>query len=53
MFNNYKNYSTYPKVTMYNITFSISIEVCGQLTNEFCYFHSLEISINCCYGCIL
>ena len=31
---------------MYNITFSINIEVCDQFIYEFCFFHSLEISIN-------
>ena len=27
---------------MYNITFSINIEVCDQFIYEFCYFQSLE-----------
>ena len=26
---------------------SINIEVCGQIIYVFCYFHSLENSINC------
>ena len=30
---------------MYNITFSINIEVCGQFIYEFCYFFSLEIAL--------
>ena len=30
---------------MYNITFPINIEVCGQFIYDFYYFHSLEIAL--------
>ena len=50
MFDNHNSLFNWPNVIMYNITFSINIEVCGQFIYAFCYFRYLEISINCGLG---